>query len=199
MAIPKSREELDALRDNFIATVDVGDEHAVQSFLEGHDHIFQAIMPYCRYIHREFRLGDEYRADFVLLGNSPNIIGIDVVLVELESPKCKLFTKTGDPTKELSHAMRQIRDWRAWIRNNRRYYLERLGKVFHHLLGHGRGFLGSLWGSIDNYGIVIGRRDELSDEQKEKLRALIQEDGHSVMTYDTLIERYCYMVEQYLC
>ena len=39
MARPKSRKVLDALRDDFLATVDGVDERAVQSFLHRNDHI----------------------------------------------------------------------------------------------------------------------------------------------------------------
>ena len=38
--------------------------------------------------------------------------------VELESHNAKSFTKKGDYTKELTHAIKQIIDWRSWISDN---------------------------------------------------------------------------------
>ena len=42
-------------------------------------------------------------------------------LVEIERSTHKLFTKAGDPTSALTHATRQVRDWREWVRENRAY------------------------------------------------------------------------------
>lgn len=32
-----------------------------------------------------------------------------------------MFTKTGDPSRQLTHAIRQIQDWRAWVASNQAY------------------------------------------------------------------------------
>lgn len=181
-----SKKDIEDLRDNFLTIVDGGDEHKVHSFLNANRQILRAIMPWHESVHPEYRLGAEHRADFVLIGEQPNIGALEVSLIELESPKSRLFTKAGDPTKELTHAIRQVRDWRAWIRKNRPYFVQLLPN---HLQFHQN------WEPIENFFIIIGRRGELTRCQKESLRAVVQEDGHSVMTYDTLIERFCRLAE----
>ena len=40
------------------------------------------------------------------------------VLIELESPKQRLFTRSGDFTAIVNHAMRQVEDWQEWIEEN---------------------------------------------------------------------------------
>jgi len=37
------------------------------------------------------------------------------VLVEIESPAKKWFTKSGQPTHQLTQAMQQISDWKSWL------------------------------------------------------------------------------------
>jgi hypothetical protein len=36
--------------------------------------------------------------------------------IELESPILRMFNANGDPSKYLTHAIRQILDWRAWLK-----------------------------------------------------------------------------------
>ena len=59
------------------------------------------------------RLGDKHVTDFVL--GEWNSLGHHWYPVELESPNAKPFTKSGDPSKALTHAIRQIQDWRLWL------------------------------------------------------------------------------------
>ncbi|MGC3971624.1 MAG: DUF4263 domain-containing protein [Pirellulales bacterium] len=61
-----------------------------------------------RYVIPRKRLGAEHVTDFVIGHRHSG--GSEWQAVELESPKSKMFTKAGDPTKELTHAIRQITD-----------------------------------------------------------------------------------------
>src|SRR5260370_22118867 len=47
--------------------------------------------------------------------------GVDWVAVELESPRAVPFTKAGDPSATLNHAIRQILNWRTWFTHNLSY------------------------------------------------------------------------------
>jgi hypothetical protein len=56
------------------------------------------------------RLGSEYEMDFLIAQQRSS--GLIFYAVELEPPQAILFTKKGDPPAALTHAFRQISDWR---------------------------------------------------------------------------------------
>jgi len=72
-----------------------------------------------RWVIPKKRLGSEHVPDFMIGERSS--IGFEWHAAELESPKSKMFTKAGNPTKELTHAIRQIHDWRRWLQLNQNY------------------------------------------------------------------------------
>lgn len=51
-----------------------------------------------------------------------------VQLVEIERADNTLFTNGGDPSSKLTHAIRQVQDWKLWIRDNRDYYQRQISK-----------------------------------------------------------------------
>jgi hypothetical protein len=105
-------------------------------------------------LYTKVRLGDEHEIDFVLV--DPSSDGAEWHLVEIESPTAKLLTRRGDPSRELTHALRQVRDWERWIETNRDY-ANRLMPGIDHPLGH----------------VFMGRRSEIeSTKAKEQLRAI---------------------------
>lgn len=57
-----------------------------------------------------------YKCDFAWLEDSSS--GPEWVLVEIEKPNLKLFTKSGDPAKDLNHAIEQVRSWKRYFKNN---------------------------------------------------------------------------------
>jgi hypothetical protein len=65
------------------------------------------------------RLGSEHETDFVIAQKDSD--GYVWTAVELERPQAKMFNKNGDPSAALTHALRQIDDWREWLSQNRDY------------------------------------------------------------------------------
>ncbi len=61
----------------------------------------------------EVSFGDTYRCDFCWLNDNSD--GAEWVIVEIEKPKMKLFTKQGEPTSELNHAIEQIKSWQRYF------------------------------------------------------------------------------------
>jgi antiviral defense system Shedu protein SduA len=51
----------------------------------------------------------------------PGSTGLTGYAVELERPQAKIFTAKGDPSAALTHALRQIDDWRDWLSRSRDY------------------------------------------------------------------------------
>ncbi|WP_109853505.1 Shedu anti-phage system protein SduA domain-containing protein [Aquimarina sp. AU58] len=57
-----------------------------------------------------------YRCDFTWLNDNSG--GPEWVLVEVEKPKMRLFTKKKEPTAELNHALEQVRSWDKYFKEN---------------------------------------------------------------------------------
>lgn len=63
----------------------------------------------------EISFGDTYRCDFAWLNDDS--FGPEWVLVEIEKPKINLFTKKGEPTSELNHAIEQVKSWDRYFKD----------------------------------------------------------------------------------
>lgn len=59
-----------------------------------------------RWVIPKQKLGAEHVTDFII--GERHSFGFDWTAVELESPKLKMFTKKGNPTEALTHAIRQM-------------------------------------------------------------------------------------------
>ena len=64
----------------------------------------------------EISFGDTYRCDFAWLNDNSD--GPEWVLVEIEKPNMKLFTKKNEPTHELHHAIEQVKSWDRYFEEN---------------------------------------------------------------------------------
>jgi len=80
-------------------------------------------------------------------------------LIELERADDRLFTKAGDPTQRLSHALRQVHEWQSWIDNHTEYFRQTYVSRFH-------------WRPMVTFSIVIGRRADLGDRDIRMLQEL---------------------------
>ena len=101
--------------------------------------------------------------------------------VELESPKHRMFTGQGDPTKELNHAIRQINNWRAWLRRNISYAQRRRSE----------GGLGLTDIDADlPCVIIIGRRENDPENTRQLRQEMMKQDkaGLRIHHYDWLLE-----------
>ena len=120
-------------------------------------------------------LGAEFKVDFVL-----EEIDGSYTLVEIEDPAFRLFTKTGQPTAELTHAITQVRDYRKWIESHLEYARVELPG----LRSRPRGI------------IIIGKDESLSGGDSQRLHDLNEEGRgfYEVMTYDGLMQRVSNMI-----
>lgn len=123
------------------------------------------------------RLGDKHVTDFVL--GHYNSLGHHWFAVELESPTATLFTKSGDPSTTLTHAIRQIQDWRSWLTNNLDY------------ARRNRTDGGLELKSIrpDPQGIIfIGRRSMLTPDTQARREQMSRELRIDIHTFDHLFD-----------
>ena len=95
-------------------------------------------------------------------------------LVEIEASTHPLFTKAGDPRKELVHAEQQVIDWLDWIVRHREYARARLPGLMQPL-----GY------------VIIGRTAGMSKEERDRLhrRNSMFRGALHILTYDDLLDR----------
>jgi hypothetical protein len=169
------------LVDEFRRRLDAADdERAMQVFLEANPMIL--VQPlgggHGRWVLPQKRLGAEHVTDFVVAEKSS--IGFQWTAVELESPRARMFTKKGDFTTALTHAIRQIEDWRAWIGRNRDYAERPRDKS-------GLGLV-DIDDNVPGW-IILGRRGDAPPDTHDRRRSVSQQLRIEIHSYDWLLER----------
>lgn len=110
-------------------------------------------------------------------GNSGEITA---VLIEIESPTKRWFTKGGQQTDELTQASNQIKSWKNWFADPINVQaFERDYMVRDYQALYNRTFK-------QEYILVIGRRCDITDPTLNKTRHHLQGPGETWMTYDRL-------------
>jgi hypothetical protein len=131
-----------------------------------------------RWVIPQKRLGAEYVPDFVI--GERHSGGRFWTAVELEGPQRAMFTKAGDPSRYLWHAIRQIVDWRVWLEHNRDYAARDPSND-----GLGlKDISPALTGLI-----IIGRRQDLPVRRQAFRRGLERQLNVQIHSFDWLLER----------
>lgn len=154
-------EELESLLDKEIG------EEKFQSFFEENPKLLNVLTK--RAMPKKSFGGEDY-PDFVLhLHNNA------YVLVELEKPAARLFTKKDDPASDLTHAQKQMRDYLAWVGNNPSFLRE-------------RGCEDISYNNTTGL-VVIGRSKVWTKDEFKELEKLNNEvkGAYVIKTYDILI------------
>lgn len=153
-------------------------EEDVQAVFEQHPVLLARLVGggHGRWVIPKKRLGSEYVTDF-LVGEKSSI-GFEWVAVELERPVHKMFTKNGDPSRELNHAIRQITDWRAWLKDNQNYAAR----------SRQENGLGLTDIASDVPGLVlIGRRAGTSRDTNARRRQMGNQSGIQIHSFDWIL------------
>lgn len=138
----------------------------IHNFLKCHPIVLDA---YGNHVLSEVRLGNSYRIDLIIQQKLNNC---RLTLIELESPKIKLFTKSGRLRAEVTHALQQVEDWLRWLRENPDQTPRGLDSK---LPMHGM--------------VVIGRDNELSEDDRLRLLNLNASRQIQLITYDDLLNK----------
>lgn len=154
-------------------------EHDLQEFLQNNPILLIQHLGggQGRWVISKPRLGAEHVTDFLI--GERHSAGFDWQAVELENPNAPMFTKRGDPSKQLTHAIRQILDWRAWLQRNQNY-------ASRPKIEHGLG-LTDIVSTIPGL-ILIGRRKETDPITNERRRQMAHDLNINIHTYDFLLE-----------
>jgi hypothetical protein len=122
------------------------------------------------------RLGAEHVTDFLIAER--HSFGFAWQAVELESPLRPMFNKNGDPSRHLNHALRQLTDWRAWLKANQSYAAR----------PRSEGGLGLTDIDANVKGLVlIGRRANIPDCTAARRRQMVQDLNVDIHSYDYLL------------
>ncbi|MCO4880268.1 Shedu anti-phage system protein SduA domain-containing protein [Paraburkholderia caribensis] len=130
-----------------------------------------------RWIIPKQRLGVQHVTDFMI--GERDSMGFRWQAVELESPLAKMFTKSGNPSAHLTHAVRQIQDWRMWLAANQNY-------AAHDRDQDGLG-LTDIHSDVQGL-ILMGRRATESDETRRLRRQMGRDAKIEIHTFDYLLE-----------
>ncbi|GAH81964.1 unnamed protein product [marine sediment metagenome] len=169
-----SKKDLTALKKLLRATEK---EHDLQEFLQNNPiHLIQHLGGgHGRWVIPKQHLGAEH-VTYFLIGERHSV-GFEWQAVELENPNAPMFTKQGDPSKQLTHAIRQILDWRAWLQRNQNYASRSKIKC-------GLG-LTDIVSTIPGL-ILIGRRKEIAPITNERRRQIVHDLNINIHSYDFL-------------
>jgi len=114
--------------------------------------------------------GGESVPDFVMV-----LQGESYLVVEVEKPKHRLFTKKGDRTHELSHAQQQIVDYLKWVNEEKDFLRKRRCPNI----------------SADNTRglVIIGKSSNLTDDELKKLEGINASvrSWYEIKTFDRIL------------
>jgi ppGpp synthetase/RelA/SpoT-type nucleotidyltranferase len=154
--------------DALIADAGVHEKRDIHPFLKEHQFLLHT-GPDSIISEPAIGLGTEYRMDFLVREATG-----DYILVELENPRHQLFTRTGNPTAAVTHAVQQVEDWQEWIGQN----LATVQRTYPEML-------------VPTGIVVIGRSASLSVAEKQKLarRNITTRGSLRIETYDELVTK----------
>lgn len=145
-------EHFRSLLDNRVS------EEVIHQFLATHSYFFNGILRLhgASPLYSKIKLGSDYEVDFAWFDTGS--YGAEWRLVEIEAPTHSMFTKNGDPSQPLNHAIQQVRDWKDWVRSYHSYARD----LMPHL-------------DYPQCYVFIGREHELTDKTRKKLKQLNDE------------------------
>ncbi|MFN5854878.1 MAG: Shedu anti-phage system protein SduA domain-containing protein [Pseudanabaenaceae cyanobacterium] len=133
----------------------------------------------------EFKLGNSYRTDFLIVGRSSN--GYEFVFVEIESPKGKITTRNGDLGEAFRKGISQIIDWKTWLDSN----FSSLKETFNNAKKSEEA-LPDEFISMNSYRIhyvvIAGRRSDFHQKTYQLRRSLKRDNNCLLLHYDNLID-----------
>ncbi|WPJ95394.1 DUF4263 domain-containing protein [Coraliomargarita algicola] len=145
----------------------------------------------------EFPIGNDYRADFVVL--APFSGAFEIKLIEIEPPSSPFFNKNGSLSQRANKALEQVNSWNTYIKKNQKQFLkdiERYAQEKDLIRDHTEPMTCSAGWSIHHprmslyfsYDIIMGRRASLTDAQLEKKADFLNNNNVALVTSDRLFQ-----------
>lgn len=135
------------------------------------------------YVFKEFQLGADYRADYLLIGKASG--GYHFIFVEFETPSKSVTLSDGSFGEGIRKGINQIYDWRYFLQSNfsiisselKKYTFQKLPDEMY---------------SYDEtrmfYVIVSGRRKDYTEKTYRLRRELDQNNKIKLLHYDNLLD-----------
>lgn len=131
----------------------------------------------------KLQLSNEYETDFAFI--SVNSAEAQITLIEIESPKMKIFRRSDDLfTSDFNRALQQTRDWTLWVHQNQSYVKDLFRDIYF------RGIFRHQHVTTQTILIAGRRKDIQKSSQREKRWAAINQEVRPsvVVSYDRLVE-----------
>lgn len=154
-------------------------EHSIQKYLEKNPIILIQHLGggHGRWVIPQKRLGAEFIPDFII--GERHSFGYEWIAVELKDPNYKMFTKRKKQTSQLTEAINQIQDCRAWLQRNQNYAARPKNE-------NGLGLI-DIVAKLPGL-ILIGRRTDVDPVTNDKRRQIGHDLDIQIHTYDFLID-----------
>lgn len=118
----------------------------------------------------KLRLCPELTTDFIVAREQYSY-GLTFELIEIETPHCTPLTRNGDYSSRLSHAVRQIQDWKKWIRENRPLAKSLFPSVGTRYYRHPNFTFTIIIGNRENTREWLEKRNEFADQLRINIRS----------------------------
>jgi hypothetical protein len=154
----------ESIRDEYLTVISRPNvaEEDVHQLIAKYPVLLPLWRPYQNTVFSKMPLGNQHVVDFAF--GRRNTPGVTWHFIELCKPSDRLFTRSGDPTKELSHGLRQLLDWNSWFTENLAFlrrnfpYQELMNEI-------------GLWARLE-LTLVIGRRQSVLDRNRPLMREI---------------------------
>ena len=135
------------------------------------------------YLFPEFQLGNEYKCDYLIVGDSSD--GFKFLFVEMEDINSSPQLKEGYFSESLRKGINQIKDWQIWLEKNfnaldfRRYKspIVEIPEEFTKYIS-----------TRMNYVIVCGRRKDYSSKLRDICRKEEKDSNILILNHDNLLD-----------
>jgi hypothetical protein len=178
-------------------------ERTIAAYLHRHPHLvywsFSPLGGHDRYVLTEFPLGSRFKVDMVVINSHSGAWIVD--FIELEPVNDRVFNRDRTPSRQLAIAIRQIDDWRTYVRANEsqvRADLVRWAKTRDILRYSSRGkepcnYSGDQLADprsviFSQFSVIIGRSTKLDAERRSLLGHYSLNHDIAVITYDRFTE-----------
>jgi hypothetical protein len=151
---------------------------------------------HCRFLFKEFPLGSQYKADFVILNSYSGVW--EVMFIEMEPVDDNVFTQQGVPSKRLAGAIKQVDDWAEYFdmhKSHVRSELVRWAKS-KDILGYSSAdVISNMSGDYladpesylkESFHIIVGRRDDIGRASHKRKATYTAKHGIEIVSYDRI-------------
>lgn len=172
-------------------------EREIGEYLKAHIYLLRILNEHswnCVLLAAEFPVGTKYRSDFLILSACSGYW--NCILVEMQSPKDKIFTKKQEYSAGLREGFRQIEEWQAYISMNEAAFRDQLADLAADEPAYCSNAAVHTRASTEirdprtviyyRYKILIGREQSLDTELNRRRNTLI-DSRCEIVTFDRLL------------